>query len=114
MGFVGSGGNIAISTALPPSFCVLYCKHQIVYGFSISCFLCLPEDSVYGCGDSPGPAASCFRCLQTRVLCRNVRGLAGNLSALTVASSQDRHTVVLLDFGLRFASRVGVFTATLT
>ena len=26
MGFVGGAGNIAIATALPPSFCVLYCK----------------------------------------------------------------------------------------
>ena len=25
-------------------------KHQIVYGFSISYFLCLPEVSVSGCG----------------------------------------------------------------
>ena len=25
MDFVGGGGNIAITTALPPSFCVLYC-----------------------------------------------------------------------------------------
>ena len=34
MGFVGGGGNIAIATALP-----LYCKHQIVYGFSFSFFM---------------------------------------------------------------------------
>ena len=26
-------------------------KHQIVYRFSISYFLCLPEASVSGCGD---------------------------------------------------------------
>ena len=32
MGFVGDGGNIAITTALLPSFCALYCKHQIVFG----------------------------------------------------------------------------------
>ena len=51
MGFVGGGGNIAIATELLPSFYVLYCKHQIVYGFSISYFLCLPETSVSGCGD---------------------------------------------------------------
>ena len=51
MGFVGGGGNIAITSALPPTFCVLYCKHQIVYGISISYFLCLSEASVSGCGD---------------------------------------------------------------
>ena len=33
MGFVGGGGNIAVATALPPSFCVLY-LYQIVYGIS--------------------------------------------------------------------------------
>ena len=43
MSFVGGGGNIAITTALPPSFCVLYCKHLIVYGIHIFYFLCLPE-----------------------------------------------------------------------
>ena len=51
MGSVGGGGNIAIITALPPSFRVLYCKHQIVYAISISYLLCLPEASVSGCGD---------------------------------------------------------------
>ena len=50
MGFVGGGGNIDITTALPPSFCVLYTKHQIVYGISLSYFLCLPDASVSGCG----------------------------------------------------------------
>ena len=38
MGFFGGGGNIAIATALPPSFCVLYCKHLIVYGIHITDF----------------------------------------------------------------------------
>ena len=42
-----------------------------------------------------------------RILCSNVQGLAGNLSDPTMASSQyDRYTVVLKDFGLRYASRV--------
>ena len=50
MGYVGGGGNNAIATALPPSFCVLYCKYQIVYGISIY-FLSLPEASVSECGD---------------------------------------------------------------
>ena len=31
--------HIAISTALPPSFCVLCCKHLIVYGIHISYFV---------------------------------------------------------------------------
>ena len=35
----------------PSSFNVSYCKHQMVYGISISYFLCLPEASVSGCGD---------------------------------------------------------------
>ena len=38
MGFVGGGGNIAISTALTPSFCVLCCKHLVVYGIHMSFF----------------------------------------------------------------------------
>ena len=40
-----------------------------------------------------------------RILCSNVRGLTGNLSDLTVASSQYD---ILLCSGLRCASRVGV------
>ena len=63
MGFVGSGGNIAIATALPPSSFV-YCKPQIVHGFSLSHFLWLPEASVSGCGDKPWPASSCTYCVQ--------------------------------------------------
>ena len=65
MGFVAGGGNIAIATALPPSFCVLYCNHQTVYGISISYFLCLTEATVSGCREYSWPAASCSRCLQT-------------------------------------------------
>ena len=40
------------------------------------------------------------------ILCRNVRGLAGNLSDLTNSSSQ--YTVVLRVFVMRYASGVGV------
>ena len=47
-------------------------------------------------------------CPVCRILCSNVRSLAGNLSDLTVASSQYDNTVVVRDFGLRYASRVGV------
>ena len=43
-----------------------------------------------------------------RILCCNVWGLAGNLSDLTVASYQYDYAVLLLVFGLRYASRVGV------
>ena len=65
MGFVGGGRDIAIATALPSIIvCVLYCKHQIVYGFSLSHFLWFPEASVSGCGDKPYPASSCTCCLQ--------------------------------------------------
>ena len=76
-----------ISTALPPSLCVLYCKHLIVYGIHISYFFyaCLslrfPDVET-----NPGPR----RPVPTvcRSLCSNVRGLAGNPCDLTVASSQ--------------------------
>ena len=44
-----------------------------------------------------------------RLLCSDVLGLAGNLSDLTVASSRyDMHTGVLCDFGLIYASLVGL------
>ena len=52
-----------------------------------SYFLWLPKASVSGCGDKPCPRrpapAVC------RILCSNVRGLAGDLSDLTVASQYD-------------------------
>ena len=50
MGFVGGGVNIASETPIPQSSCVLYCKHQTVYGFSLSYFLCLPEALISRCG----------------------------------------------------------------
>ena len=80
MGFVGGSSNIATAPATCPTpiiFCVLYCKHKIVYGFSLFYFLCLPDASVY-VETNPGPwrpvAAVC------RILCSNVQGLAGNLN----------------------------------
>ena len=87
MGFVGGGGNIAIATALPPS--------SFVYGIvNIKYFMDFLYLIFYGClrvrfldvETNPGPR----RPLPTvcRILCSNVRGLAGNLSDLTVASSQ--------------------------
>ena len=86
MGFVGGGGNIEITTALHTSFCILYCKHQMVYGISISYFLCLPEASVPDVETNLSPRRS--DPTDCRQLCSNVRGLAGNLSDLTVASSR--------------------------
>ena len=87
MGFLGGGGNIAITTALPLSFCVFYCKHQIVHGISISCFFMLTWSFGFWmwrltlAPRLPIPTVC-------RLLCSNVRGLAGNLSDLTVASSR--------------------------
>ena len=76
MGFVGGGGNIA--TCPTPIFCVLHCKHQIFYVFSLSNFLCLTEASVSGCGPRrPGPRrpvpAVC------RILCSNVGAWQGTI-----------------------------------
>ena len=87
MGFVGGGNNIAISTALPLSFCLLCSKHLMVYAIHISYFFypCLrlrfPDVET-----NPGP----WRPVPTvcRLLCSNVRGLAGNLSDLTIVSSE--------------------------
>ena len=87
IGFVGGSGNIAIATALPPSSFV----HCIV---TIKEFMDFLYFIFYGClrlrfldaETNPGPRrpvpALC------RILCSNVRGLAANLSDLTVASSQ--------------------------
>ena len=77
MGFVGDGGNIAISTDLPPSFCVLYCEHQIISGISITYVLCLPEALVSGFETHPGlqrPVPTVCR-----PICSNVLGLPGTL-----------------------------------
>ena len=86
MGFVGGGGNIAIATALPPSFCELYCKYQIVYGISISYFYSCLRLQFLDVETNPGrrrhvPAVC-------RLLCSNVRVLAENCSDLTEASSR--------------------------
>ena len=74
---------MAISTALPLSFCVLCCRHLIVYGIHIYYFfnscLRLRFPDVENCPRRPVPTVC-------RLLCSNVRGLAGNLSDLTVAS----------------------------
>ena len=79
MGCVGGGGNIAISTALLPSFCVLCCKHLIVYGIHISYFF-------YACLNLRFPNVETnpglWRPVPTvcRLLCSNLLSLARNLS----------------------------------
>ena len=86
MGFVGGGGNIAITTALPPSSFVYCCKHQIAYGFSLSHSYGCPRLQFLDVETNPGP--HCPAPAVCRILWSNVRGLARNLSDLTVASSQ--------------------------
>ena len=91
MGFVGGDGNIAIATALLPSFCVLYYKHQIVYQISISYFYACLKLRFLDVETNPGlrhPISTVCR-----LLSYNVRGQAGNLNHLTVASS--RHDILL-------------------
>ena len=62
-------------------------KYSLVYGFSISYFLCLPGTSVSGYLETdPGPRRPVPEAC--RILCINVRGLSKNLSNVTVASSQ--------------------------
>ena len=86
MSFVCGGGNIAIATAITPSF--------VYYIVNIKFFMDFMYLIFYGClrlrflemETNPGPRrpvpAVC------RILCSNVLGLAGNDSGLTVASSQ--------------------------
>ena len=122
MYFVGSRGNIAISTALPSSFCALHCKHQIVHGISLSYFLCLHEASVSGCRDDLTLASSQYdilSCSETLVsdmrhvlellvpwfdrpvlLCRGrmprARGMAAYVQDACGAFSQPKFSVWLL------------------
>ena len=84
----------------PAAVVSVYCIVSIltVHGIELSNFPSLPEASVSGCGAEPLPAASCSNCLQTSLYSKihnnnlrshsNVRGLSGNLSDLTVASSR--------------------------
>ena len=87
MGFVGGGGKIVIATALPPSsfvYCIVNIKYFMDFHYLI----------FYGClrlrfldvETKTGPRRPVPDVC--RVLCSNVRGLAGNLSDLTRASSQ--------------------------
>ena len=86
MGFVGGGGNIAIATAIPTSF--VYCIVNIewfmefLYLIFYACLrLRFLDVETNPRSRRPVPDVR-------KILCRNMQGLAGNLSALTVASSQ--------------------------
>ena len=75
---------MAAAVTLPPwlpyphRFCVLYCRHQIVYGISIFYFRFLAVET------NPGPRHPVPTVC--RLLSNNVRGLVRYLSDLTVAS----------------------------
>ena len=70
----------------PIIFCVLDCKHQIVYGISVSIFNACLRLRFLNVETNAGPLCPVLDVC--RILWSNVRGLAGNLSDLTVASSQ--------------------------
>ena len=97
MVFVGGGGNICHHNC--PTLiivCVLYCKHQIVYGIYLSYFLCVPEALVFRWGDKPWPAASCS-------CCSNVPGRPG-----TLVTWPWLRLSMIYCFALRFWSQIGV------
>ena len=103
MGFVGGCSNIAITTTLPPYFvyCIVNIKYFMYFLYRIL-YACL-KLRFLDVETNPGPwlpvPAVC------RILCSNVRGLAGNLSDLTVASSQ--YDILLCsETGLRYASHI--------
>ena len=86
MGFVGGGRNIAIATALPPSSFV-YCIVNIKWFMEFLYLIFYPCLSLRFWMWRLILARGIL-CLHCRLLCSNVRGLAGNLSDLAVASSQ--------------------------
>ena len=107
MCFVGGGVNIAIVTAMPPSF--VYCIVNIKYfiNFLYLIFYIIPRLRFLDVDTNPGQRrvvpAVCI------ILCSNVRSLAGNLCHLTVYSSQ--YEMLLCSESLvscRYASHVGV------
>ena len=65
---------------------VLNCKHQIVYGISLSYFYACLRLRFLDVETNPGPRRPVPGIC--RILCSNVRGMAVNLSDLTVASYQ--------------------------
>ena len=80
MGFVGSGGNIAIATALPPSFfanCIVNIKYCMEF-FYLIFYACL-RLRFLDVETRPGPLrpvpAVC------RILCCDVRAWSGTLVA---------------------------------
>ena len=84
MGFVGGGGNTAIETTLPPSLfmhCIVNIKWLIDFLYLIfyGCLRPRFPDVETNSGPRRPVLAVC------RIPCSNVRGLAGNLSDLTVA-----------------------------
>ena len=85
MGFVGGGSNVAIATALLPSSFVC-CKRQIVNGYLYLIFYGWLRIRFLDVETNPG--LRCSVPAVCRILWSNVLGLAGNLSDLTMASSQ--------------------------
>ena len=80
MGFVSGGGNIAITTALPLlliDYCIVNIKYFMEFIYLIF-YACLRLRFL----------ASGVLCLLSAEYCGNVRGLARNLSDLTLASSR--------------------------
>ena len=77
MGFVGGGGNIAIATALPSSFCVFIVYIEQFMEFLYLIFYTCLRLRFLDVETNPDPrrpvSAVC------RVLCNNVRSPAGNL-----------------------------------
>ena len=83
MGFVGGGGNIAIRTALPSSFvyCIVNIKWFIYFLYLT--FYARLRLRFMDVETNQGPRRPVPDVC--RILCSNVRALAGNLSCLTVA-----------------------------
>ena len=84
MGFIGGGGNIAIATILPLSsvmYCIVNITQFILLLYII--FYVLLEALFLEAETNPGPRRHVP--VVCRILCSNVRDLAGNLSDLTVA-----------------------------
>ena len=87
MGFVGGGGNIAIATAVPSSsfvYCIVNIKYFMEFIY-LSFYACM-RLRFLDVKTNPSPQRPVP--VVCRLHCSNVRGLAGNLSDLTVASSQ--------------------------
>ena len=87
IGFVGDGGNITIANALLPlSFVCCIVNINLFMEFLCLIFYACPRLRFLDVETNLGPR--CPVPAVCRKLCSNVRGLAWNLSDLTVASSQ--------------------------